>query len=174
MKRITLVACFDDKSNKKIDEIVANYKENLCKVPYNVEDRSTNDTLPYHITLSAWNDDKTKYILSKIKNISFKAIKCTYKFNLMDSTIKGNIMYLDLLDDSNVKELQKIAFNLLPTEKYNPSTFKLHLTININENKKFNINLLNKLRTEKLSLTIDKICLFEIYPAKLLYTIDLL
>ncbi len=173
MKRITLVACFDDESNKKIEQIVKDYKAELCKVPYNIKNRFANDTLPYHITLSAWNEDKIEYITSKLKGFVGKKIKSNFVFNLMDSTIKGNILFLDLIDDTDLRKLQKRAFAILPTERYNPLTYKLHSTINIDDYKDNNINLLIQLKNKTLSLTINKVCLFEIYPAKLLYTVEL-
>lgn len=173
MKRITLVACFNDESNKKIEHIVARDKEKLCKVPYNIVNRFANDTLPYHITLSAWDEDKTEYIISKLGELVGEKIKGTFSFKVMDSTIKGNILYLDLVNDTAVKMLQTRAYNLLPTQKYNPLTYKLHATINIAENKDHNLNLLSRLKNKNLQLTIDKVCLFEIYPAKLLSTVEL-
>ncbi len=173
MKRITLVACFDEESNQKIENILTNLNVKLCKVPFNIENRLENDTLPYHITLSAWNNDKSKEIISKLKTFNAKKIISDFVFNIMDSTIKGNILFLDLKDEEKIKKLQKSAYDLLPTERYNPLTYQIHSTINIDENKANNIKLLNQLNNIILTLTINKICLFEIYPAKLLYSVEL-
>lgn len=174
MKRVTLVACFDEASNQAIDRVLAAYQGKLCKVPYNIEDRVANDTLPYHITLSAWNADQAQNILAKLTTLTTDKIKVNYRFAVMDSTIKGNILFLSPVDDQKIKALQKTAYNLLPTQKYDPATYRLHTTINIAADKAVNLALAQQLQDIVLPLTIDKVCLFEIYPAKLLAEVWLL
>lgn len=171
-KRITLVACFSEESNNKIKQVLAVLKSDLlCKVPFNIDDRIVNDTLPYHITLSAWDKEKQDKIVNSINNFKIQKINVKCRFAIMDSTIKGKILYLQPINLGELKRLQNTAFNLLPTERYNPKNYKIHSTLNISEDgEKINCQY-NKLKDITLDLDIDRICLFEIYPAKLIASV---
>ncbi len=60
--RITLISLLSIEDLNKIDNVIKNVTEPLCKVPYikNI------DTLPYHFTLSAWNIEENDFILKKV------------------------------------------------------------------------------------------------------------
>lgn len=51
-ERITLISLFDKENLAKIDEMVRQLGDPLCKVPFskNIVDRVSVDTLPYHFT----------------------------------------------------------------------------------------------------------------------------
>lgn len=173
-QRITLVASFDEASNRAIAAVLAPDAGQLCKVPYNITDRVANDTLPYHITLSAWDADYAQNIITKLPTLATAPIKVNYRFALMESTIKGNILFLEPVADQEIKALQKAAYDLLPTPKYDPATYRLHATINIAADRAVNLALVRQLQDVVLPLTIDKVCLFAIYPAKLLAEVPLI
>ena len=78
-ERITLISLFSIKDLNKIDNVIKNVTEPLCKVPFieNIDDRASIDTLPYHFTLSAWNIKEKDCILKKLSNIKFNNFKIT-------------------------------------------------------------------------------------------------
>jgi len=76
------------------------------------------------------------------------------------------MLFLEPINKTEIKKLQTYAYYILPTVRYNPPTYKIHCTININENERIIEGMFNKLRDTILELTLDKICLYEIYSAK--------
>lgn len=66
-ERITLVSLFSIEDLNKINNVIKNVTEQLCKVPFikNIDNRESIDTLPYHFTLSAWNIKEKDFILKK-------------------------------------------------------------------------------------------------------------
>ena len=77
--RITLISLFNTEDLNKINKVIKNVTEPLCKVPYikNIDNRISIDTLPYHFTLSAWNIEEKDFILKKLSNIKFNSFKIT-------------------------------------------------------------------------------------------------
>ncbi len=75
--RITLISLFNTEDLNKINKVIKNVTEPLCKVPYikNIDNRISIDTLPYHFTLSAWNIEEKDFVLKKLSNIKFIALK---------------------------------------------------------------------------------------------------
>jgi len=170
-KRITLVACFDSKSIDVINNSLQHInKTQLCKVPYHIENRIYNDTLPFHITLSAWDIDKKDIILEKLPSICFNKIKLEVVFDIIENSDKSLLLYLKPVNQLQLRHLQRLAYDILPTNRYNPEKYLLHSTINISDNINQIREQLSSLSNIKLELVIDKICLFEIYPAKLITT----
>lgn len=160
--RITLIACFDNKSIKEIEEklkLLDGYK--LCKVPLHTANREENDTLPFHITLSAWNIEKENFIVEKMNALQFAEKSVVFEFAYV-----GCLLYLKPVDESSIRNLQVQAYNLLPTEKYNPQEYMLHSTMNINSDCETIKKQCNLLKGIKLTLKIKEIRLYEIYPAK--------
>lgn len=177
IKRITVVACFDDLSNDKIKNVIEKCGySNLCKVPLYTEDRIKNDTFPFHISLSAWKIEQSEEVLEKFKNFEFKKFTCDYEFdvmNFMDSVYTGKVLYLDPITKNEILNLQEKVFNTFPTgvEKFFPQKFKPHCSICIDEDKEKVNNIYQTLKNEKLNLVIDRICVYDFYPANLLLTI---
>ena len=166
--RITLVACFDDSSVKLIEEnlkLLDNYE--LCKVPLHNSNREENDTLPYHITLSAWDIDKEDFIINKMENLEFNVINADFKF-----AQDRDLLYLKPKNEKLIRKLQSQAYNLLPTEKFDPKKYMLHSTMNINSDYNQIKQQSNILKDIDLNLNITEIRLYEIYPAKLVKSIS--
>lgn len=167
--RITCVAGFDKKSSELIEQTLNNFNiNNLCKVPFNIENRVLNDTLPYHITLSAWNIAEEPFVTQELKKLKLDRIKTNFIFSIMDSSIKGKILYLKPLEDEGIKSLQRKIFNILPTERYNPNKYTIHSTVCIDDDLNRINDIYHQVNHTQLELAIDSVCLFKIYPAELI------
>lgn len=176
-ERITLISIFDNESIIRIKDIlkVIN-KVNLCKVPFgkNVVNREEVDTLPFHFTFCAWDISQEKEILASLKNISFKKFQIKVKdIKIMNGKGVSYVLYFEVENNDYLKELQKKIYNISPIEKYNPDNFKFHITIHIDKDYDLVLKMEKELKEnfKEFYLTIDNLGLFEIYPAKLIYTI---
>ena len=172
-ERITLISIFDNESIIRIKDIlkVIN-KSNLCKVPFgkNVVNREEVDTLPFHFTLCAWDISQEKEILNSLKNISFKKFQIKVKdIKIMNGKEDSYVLYFEVESNEYLKKLQKEIYEIKPVSKYNPETFKFHITIHIDKDYDKIISMQEKLREnfEEFILNVEDIGLYEIYPAKL-------
>ena len=74
-KRITCITLFDEESLNKIKKMLSKLENyNLCKVPYlkepyTLENREEADTLPYHFTLSYWDENDREEAINYFKSI---------------------------------------------------------------------------------------------------------
>lgn len=172
-QRITLVATFADNSLLEINQRLSIFDNSkLCKVPYskNIEDRKMVDTLPYHITLSAWDRKEKDSIcigLEKIKFASFK-IKIV-DVNIMSGKENSYVLYWEIESNNVLNELQNEVYRISPSIKYNPQNFKAHITIHIGKDYEKILRMQKDLKEnfKEFYLTIRNIKLYEIYPAEL-------
>ena len=78
-------------------------------------------------------------------------------------------MYTIILCFKSLKKLHQKIYEILPSEKYNPSAFNFHITIHIDKD----YEKINKMKDDLLKgfvpfkLNINTFSLYEIYPAKL-------
>lgn len=90
---------------------------------------------------------------------------------IMNGKDDSYVLYLSVTDDTDLRNLLSIIFEKLPTEKYNPNTFKFHITLDIDKDYE-KINMLHNKIKEKFNtfnISINKLGLFEIYPAVKVY-----
>lgn len=166
---ITFVACFDEESNQKIAEalkLISNYR--ICKVPMKNGNREDIDTLPFHSTISSWDINKEQEIVEQIRRFfTFESFSADFRF-------AGNKTHICLepIQEDQLRELVSKAYNLKPCERYTPSKYHLHSTININPD----VNQIQEqvaiLKKVTLNLRINEVKLFEIYPAKVVCSVD--
>lgn len=174
-ERITLISQFSETDLNYFNNLFKDLNDILCKVPYgkNVNDRYKIDTLPLHFTLSAWNIKNKDLILKKLNNIEFKELNIKLNdIQIMKGKENSYVLYISIEENNELKELQQNIYNELPTEKYNPNTFKFHITIHIDKDYDKIIELQKKLKTkfQKTEIKIKEYGLYEIYPAKLIQT----
>ena len=170
--RITLISLFNTEDLNKINNIIKNVTEPLCKVPYikNIDNRTSIDTLPYHFTLSAWNIEEKDFILKKLSNIKFNSFKITVSsIEVMNGRENSYVLYFKIKENIELQNLQKQVYNILPVEKYNPNKFKFHITIHVDRDYDKIIKIKKELEQSFIpfELNVSSIGLFEIYPANL-------
>lgn len=171
-ERLTLVSLFNKDEIKKIEEILSEIDERLCKVPFgrNVN-RFEVDTLPYHFTLSSWNVNEKDNVINKLSKIKFSKLKITIdSIGIMNGKENSYVLYFGIQNNELLTEIQKNVYDALPTEKYNPAKFKFHITIHID--KDYEKILLIKELIEKtfkpIELEVSEFGLYSIYPSKLI------
>lgn len=176
-ERITLVSLLDTQNTKKINNLVNQIKEPLCKVPFgkNVTNREQNDTLPFHFTLFSWSIKKKEEILQFLNSIKVPSLKVEIdKIEIMTGNEDSYILYFHMKPSNELKALQTTIYNAYPYEYYNPDTFEFHITIDID--KDYDKIKKRKKAIEKnftpFELEVKTFGLFEIYPAKLIATIS--
>lgn len=171
-ERITLVADLNNDDLNKIKYYTEKLNTDLCKVPFrkNISDREKIDTLPFHFTLSAWNIKEEENIINKLSKIKFsKLTVLVNNIEIMNGKENSYVLYFSIEENKSLKELNKKIYEELPSEKYNPNTFKFHITIHIDKD----YNKINNMKEILLKdftpfkLTIKTFSLYEIYPAKL-------
>ena len=171
-ERITLISHFDKDSIIKINEIVKNVGDDMCKVPYikNIDNRKEVDSLPFHFTICAWNIANEENIISKLKEINFPKLKVKITgLNIKNGNENSYCLYFELENNEELKKLQREIYNLCPSSKYNPDNFIVHITIHIDKNYKKILNMKKILEKDfkDKELIVENYGLYEIYPAKL-------
>ena len=174
-ERITLISLFNEDDIEKINNVLGDVTDILCKVPFgkNVDDRFKVDTLPHHFTIFSWNIEKEKEVINFLKNISFEKFKI-----LVDKIIivEGNEGSFDLRfnieNNESLYNIQKTIFNEYSSKYYVPDNFNFHITIHIDKDyeKVLQIKKQIEKKFSPFTLTIKELGLFEIYPAKLVKT----
>ncbi len=174
-KRYTCITLFDDESLNKMSNILLKLKDyNLCKVPYlkepyTVDNRQEADTLPYHFTLSYWDEDNKEQAIEVFNKIEVEKIDILVE----EVKIKGEHgnscnLYFSFNVNEKLKEIQKQIYNITKNEKFNPSTYIPHISIHADKD----YNKLIKMRDiimqdfKPFIISFDKLGLFEIYPAR--------
>ena len=175
--RITLISLLSIEDLNKIDDVIRNVTEPLCKVPYikNIDNRISIDTLPYHFTLSAWNIEENDFILKRLSNIKFNSFKITVSsIEVMNGRENSYVLYFKIRENRELKKLQERVYNILPVEKYNPNSFEFHITIHVDKDYDKIIKIKKELEQSfiPIELTVSSIGLFEIYPANLVKKIN--
>lgn len=174
-KRITCITIFDEESLYKINSILQTLnKYKLCKVPYlkepyTLEDRKAADTLPYHFTLSYWDESEKEKALEIFNTINIQTIEIVIKEIIIK---KGNAdtynMYFSFDPTDRLKEVQRYLYEKTKNEKFNPNTYLPHISIHSDENYQKLIEMKNILMKdfEEFTISFSSLGLFEIYPAK--------
>lgn len=173
-KRITLISLLDKVSLNKINSLISGLNHKLCKVPYHdyVPDRIENDTLPFHITISAWGKEYEKRAIGLLEAIKFKKIKLLLDGVKIKKGINNSyVLYLSIKEDENLKLLHKQIYDILPSEKYKSGNFEFHITLHVDKDYEKIMKIKNQieLKFKSFEITFGKLGLFEIYPSKLIY-----
>lgn len=174
-KRFTCITIFDEESLNKIRNALSKLNSyNLCKVPYlkepyTLDNREEADTLPYHFTLSYWDETNKEEAISVCNTINMKKIKILVE----DVKIKqGNDnsfnMYFAFTPTDDLKEIQQQIYDITKNEKFNPSTYLPHISIHSYKDYDKLLEMKNTVMEnfEPFTVSFDKVGLFEIYPAK--------
>lgn len=174
-KRLTITLCFDENSNKIIDDFIkSNGGKNFCKVPYHTNNRFKNDTFPYHITLGSFDLKNFDLIKTNLYGWKFKNFEVDFVpdvWDFFEETMSGKILFLKPITDKKIRSIEKRLFEICPSDKerFNPAKFNPHCTLNINSDVKNIEGFFKKTKSAVLRLKIDSVCIFENYPDKLLY-----
>ena len=173
-KRITCITIFDKESLNRINKVLLKLdKYHLCKVPYLIEpytvkDRETADTLPYHFTLSYWDETKRDSAVEIFCTIHIPKIELLIEDVVIKEGNNGSYnMYFSFKINDQLKEIQNDIYRKTKNEKFNPDTYIPHISIHSDKD----YNKLVKMRNilirnfEKFIVSFDTLGLFEIYPA---------
>lgn len=176
-QRITFVSIFSENDLAKIEYYTKRINDKLCKVPFgkNVVDREEVDTLPYHFTLSAWDISSEEVVIKELSKINFPRLKIfVSSVEIMRGKENSYVLYFKIEDNAELKSLQQRIYEVLPSEKYNPNNFNFHITINIDNDYTKIVSMHEKLleNFSPFELEVDAFCLYEIYPAKLVFSIE--
>lgn len=174
-KRVTCITLFNEESLSKIKKILSKLENyNLCKVPYlkepyTLENREEADTLPYHFTLSYWDENDREEAINYFKLINMKKIEILVEdVKIKEGNANSYNMYFSFTPSNDLKEIQTQLYNMTKNEKFNPITYIPHISIHTDKD----YNKLTEMRNiimqnfEPFPISFDKIGLFEIYPAK--------
>lgn len=174
-KRITCITLFDEESLNKINKVLLKLKNyNLCKVPYlkepyTLDNREEADTLPYHFTLSYWDEFNKEEAIQVFSKINMKKIDILIEdVKIAEGNDNSFNMYFSFQPNESLKELQMKIYSETRNEKFNPNTYLPHISIHSDKD----YNKLMKMRNiiiedfEQFTIQFDKLGLFEIYPAK--------
>ncbi len=178
-ERITLVGIFDKKNSEKITKMVSKTNQKLCKVPFGkkVTNRYEVDTLPYHFTLSAWDISQKEEVLNKLSNLKLNKVNLAIDdITIMNGAENSYVLHFNIKPTRKLRTLQETIYNALPTQKYNPSHIKFHITIHIDKDLQKTLEIKRQIEQDFTSfeLKLDNIGLFEIYPAKLVTEYNLI
>lgn len=173
-KIVTLITIFNEQTLNKIRNLVFKYEVKTCKVPFGVTEnnRERNDGLPFHFTISAWDDKDENKIIDILNNIEFKPINIFIdNVKIMNGRENSYVLYLSPQNDKELKSILQIIYKQLPSEKYNPNTFNFHITLDVDKS----IEKIEELKNNILKsfkpfyVTINKLGLFKIYPPIMIY-----
>ncbi len=171
-ERITIISLFDSHDIARLNNIISLVSIPLCKVPFSksISDRKSVDTLPWHFTLSAGDITKENLVKESLKNLKFRGFTIEIdKLDILSGKENSYVLVFNIKPNLQLQEFQKIIYEILPTAKYNPETFKFHITIHISKDYEEIINLKKEIEKnfKPFKLSINKIGLFRIWPALL-------
>lgn len=176
-KRITVVSMFEKETINHIQSLINDIEAPMCKVPYGIDDdnREKIDTLPFHLTIYACEKEYEHDILDILNNLRYKKIKVLVnEVKLIEIKNNANLLYLAIEESEDIKNLQRIFYNKLPSKKYNPDKFVFHITLNIgkdyNQSKQMQ-EIINK-NFKPFEIEFSKLGLFD-YPGDQLKEIEL-
>ncbi len=171
-ERITFVLTFDDRNTQKINFYTNKINEKLCKVPFGKNvDRTKADTLPYHITLSAWNIEEKSKVFDTLSQIEFPKLKVNINdVQIMNGKENSYVLYFSVQKNEKLKLLQSQIYQVLPSERYNPKDYNFHITIHIDKDYNKIISIKEKILQDfkPFEIETNTFNLYEIYPAKLI------
>lgn len=174
-KRFTCITLFDVESLNKIKKMLSELGEyDLCKVPYlkepyTLENREEADTLPYHFTLSYWDENDKEEAIKCFNSINMKKINILVEdVKIKEGNDNSYDMYFSFTPDNDLREIQTQIYNMTRNEKFNPSTYTPHISIHTDKdyNKLIEMKDIIMEKFEPFTASFDKLGLFEIYPAK--------
>lgn len=176
-KRITVVSMFEKETIEYIQNLMNNINEPMCKVPYGIDDdnREKIDTLPFHLTIYSCDKEYEEDIIELMNNLKYKKIKVLVnEVKLIEIKDNANLLYLAIEENEDIKGLQRIFYDKLPSKKYNPDKFVFHITLNISKNynqSKQMQDIINK-NFKPFEIEFCKLGLFD-YPGDKLKEIEL-
>lgn len=177
MSRITLITYFNKKELNKIYKHIKNINFKFCKVPYGIDDqkRYEIDNLPFHFTIFATNKENQLKLLNILDTIKIRKIKLKVnEIKIMCGNKNSYVLYFGIEENIEIKNLQKMFYDSIQEEKYNPDNFRFHLTIHIDNNKELIYQLCEKIKQnfEPFYLEIDKLALYD-YPGEMIKIISI-
>ena len=171
-RRITCITLFENNDLRKINNIVSLLDEKLNKVPIHIENRENVDILPYHITLSTWDITEKEKVIELLKTIPIKNIVLEINDIKIKQYHKGYSnsynLYFSVKENQEIYEIQKYIYSKLPSEKYDPDKFTLHISIHSDNNYEKLLKMQKKILKNFQSFKVEfkELGLYEIYPAK--------
>lgn len=173
--RYTCITMFDEESLNNIYKALLNLKDyDLCKVPYlkepyTVDDREKADTLPYHFTLSYWDETNKEEAIEVFKQISIEKIDLLVEdVKIKEGNENSFNMYFSFDATKELKEIQTQIYTKTKNEKFNPNTYLPHISIHSDKdyNKLLKMKDIIMKEFKPFTVSFNKLGLFEIYPAK--------
>lgn len=176
-RRITLISFINQNEMSKVDNLLINMDEKMCKVPYGINDENRDkiDNLPYHFTMFATNKENQNKILEMAQKINIEKIQVKVNdIRVMNGSHDSYCLYLSIEENDKLKDLQRIFFNEFPKENYNPDNFTFHMTIHIDKNYDNILKIQDKLKSKfkPFLLEFDTLALFD-YPGELVEKISM-
>lgn len=170
--RITLITLFDSEQINKINALMSKINRKTCKVPYGINDekRYEIDNLPYHFTIFATNKNNQKELLELAEILNINKIKVKVNdIKIMNARYDSYCLYLSIVENNQIKELQRLFHNKFPKEAYNPDNFIFHITLHIDKDYSTVLGLQKVLKEnfESFSLEFDKLALYD-YPGDMI------
>lgn len=174
-KRFTCITIFDSVSLNRINTILLKLKNyDLCKVPYLkepyiVKNRKEADTLPYHFTLSYWDEDNKEEAVEVFNEINMSRIELVVEEVKIKKGNNGSYnMYFSFNANNSLKEIQTQIYNKTKNEKFSPNTYVSHISIHSDKDYEKLVEMKNIIAKDfkQFTVSFDTVGLFEIYPAK--------
>lgn len=168
MKRLTLIANFNEENLEKIKSTLVGINEEMCRIPY-IEglDRELTRDLPIHFTLYSWGEEYKKEVINYLSKFDFKECKAFVTgVQIMNGRNGSYVLYYKLEVNEEIlrvtRELNKIYHN----KKYE-NNYEYHITICISKDYDKIIKIKDLLleRFVPFDISVSKLTLYEIYPA---------
>lgn len=166
-KRVTCIAMFSEGDLEKVAELVSGLGE-LCKVPLFVEGRESVDTLPYHTTVAVWGAELEDEVVRVVSGVEFGVAKLRVEGVGVWRGQSGWNLRLIVEGDEVMRRVQGEIFEKLPSEKYDPETYELHITLHSDEDREKALAMKEKVEAvfEPFEIGFSELGCFEIYPAR--------
>lgn len=171
-KRITLVTMPDDETVNKIQTLIQDIPEKMCKVPLGMDDTSKcqMDNLPYHFTIFATDKENESYMLQLMHQLECTTIKIEVEDVCVKRTKEnGFMLYLSIKKNAQMYELQNRFYSKIPTKNYNPQHFVFHMTLHIDkeESKVLKMQEIIKAKWKPFTIECKTLGLFN-YPGEMI------
>lgn len=177
MSRITLVTSFDEKELNKIDKVIQGIGSGLCKVPYGIDDerRYEIDNLSYHLTVFATNKENEDKVLDIARSLDIGEIEVLVdSVHVMNGRNGSLVLYLGIVENADIKRVQRVFYDVFKDEKYNPDKFLFHITLHIDKNKELVYDLERKVKENfvPFSVRFGKLSLYN-YPGEIIEELEI-
>lgn len=172
--RITLISLIDQIEMNKINNLLTIINQKTCKVPYGINDnkRYEIDNLPYHFTIFATNKENQNQMIAILNKINCNKIQVKINdVKIMSARHDSYCLYLSIEENEKIKELQRIFYNEFPKEKYNPNNFVFHMTLHIDKDYDYILNLQKLIKENFKPFTVEfnTLALYD-YPGEMIDT----